>query len=127
MYTDMDGMFRILMYRNRRGDRPVEEYILSQEPRYRRKIYASLELLSQEGPNLRRPYADVVEGPIRELRIGWGRVEHRILYYFALRETIVLLHAFTKKTQEVPRRDMDMARERMKELIWRMASGEVLP
>ena len=119
-------MYRIYFYRNRRGERPVEEYLKGLEPRHRQKIATRLELLAQEGPALKRPYADVVSGPLRELRIGLGRLEHRILYYFVVRDAVVLLHAFTKKTQELPRREMDAALERIKDLNLRLAAGEAL-
>jgi len=78
------SVYRIFFYRTSRGDRPVEEYLNDLDPRHRRRTAQRLELPAHEGPNLRRPYADVVVGPIRELRIGFGRLEHRILYYFVL-------------------------------------------
>ena len=80
----------------------------------------------QEGPNLKRPYADALEGSIRELRVGLARLEPLILYYFALRDSVVLLHAFTKKTDEVPRREIEIARQRMLEVNQRLAAGEDL-
>jgi phage-related protein len=119
-------MYRIRMYRTQRGGRPVEEYLSGLEPKHRRKIAGVLELLAQEGPNLRRPYADVLEGPIRELRVGLGRLEHRVLYYLVLKDAIVLLHAFLKKTDAVPLREIDVAKERMKDLNGRLAAGEEL-
>lgn len=119
-------MYRIFYYRNRRGSRPVEEYLGELEPKNRRKIAMRMELLMQEGPNLRRPYADTLEGPIRELRVGLGRLEPRILYYFVLRDSVVLLHAFTKKTDEVSRREIEIARQRMLEVNQRLAAGEDL-
>jgi len=39
---------------------------------------------------------------------------------------VILLHAFAKKTPEVPRREIDVARGRMEEWNRRLAAGEVL-
>jgi phage-related protein len=114
------------MYRNRRGDRPVEEYLSGLEPKHRNKIAAVVQLLAQEGPNLRRPYADTLVGPIRELRVGLGRLEHRILYYFVLKDIVVLLHAFLKKTNAVPQTEIDVAVMRMNDLNSRLKAGEVI-
>jgi phage-related protein len=114
------------MYVNSRGDRPVEEYLGTLEPKHRRKIATHLELLAQEGPNLRRPYADILAGPIRELRVGLGRLEHRVLYYFVLGDVIILLHAFLKKTDAVPQKEIDVAEGRMKDLNKRLKAGEVI-
>lgn len=119
-------MYRIRTYRTLRGGQPVEDYLNGLEPKHRRKIAGILELLAQEGPNLRRPYADVLEGPLRELRVGLGRLEHRVLYYFVLKDAVVLLHAFLKKTDAVPQKEIDVAKERMKELNRRLAAGEEL-
>ena len=120
------GVYRIFFYQTQRGDRPVEEYLSGLDPRHRRRAAERLELLASEGPNLKRPYADVLVGPIRELRVGFGRLEHRILYYFVLGDAVMLLHAFTKKTAEVPRREIDVARVRMEEVKRRLAAGEAL-
>ena len=114
------------MFRTERGEAPVEAYLSGLEPRHRRKIAAHLELLAQEGPNLRRPYADALRGPLRELRIGLGRMEHRILYYFALKDAVVLLHAFLKKTRAVPEREIDVAYDRMESLNLRLRAGETI-
>ena len=104
----------------------MEAYLASQPDRDRAKIEARMVLLAEEGPMLRRPFADVVEGKIRELRIGRGRLEHRILYYFVKGDSVVLLHAFLKKKQKLLRRELDLARSRMREVDRRLAAGEVL-
>ena len=96
------------------------------EPKHRRKIAVHVELQAQEGPNLRRPYADILLGPIRELRIGLGRMEHRILYYFVLKDVGILLHAFLKKTPAVPHNEIDIAVSRMNNLNLRLSIGEVI-
>ena len=85
-----------------------------------------VQLLAQEGPNLRRPYADTLVGPIRELRVGMGRLEHQILYYFVLKDIVVLLHAFLKKTNAVPENEINVAVVRMNDLNLRLKAGEVI-
>jgi hypothetical protein len=56
-------MVKIRLYRTRRGEAPVEDYLSGLEGKHRRKVLVHLDLLAQEGPNLRRPYADVLRGP----------------------------------------------------------------
>jgi phage-related protein len=117
-------MYRIRMFRSERGEAPVEAYLAELEPKHRRKIAAHLELLAREGPNLRRPYADVLDGPLRELRVSLGRLEHRILYYFVLRDLVILVHGFLKKTRAVPQSEIDIAKGRMQALKRRLEAGE---
>jgi phage-related protein len=47
-----------------------------------------------------------------ELRITFQGVEYRILYIVEA-GTAVLLHGFVKKSQETPKRALDLARERI--------------
>ena len=83
----------------------------------RAKVAAHLSLLEEQGPDLRRPYADVVRGKIRELRIHLGSNQYRILYFFQLNDQIVLVHAFAKKTQQLKKGDIVLAERRMQDWI----------
>ncbi|MBI4063516.1 MAG: type II toxin-antitoxin system RelE/ParE family toxin [Elusimicrobia bacterium] len=73
------------------------------------KAAAWLRLLQENGPNLHRPYADILEEPVRELRVSFGRLEIRLLY-FIHGKSIVLTHGFMKKTKKVPREEIDLAK-----------------
>lgn len=86
-----------------------------------------LELLAQEGPQLRRPYADHVKGDLRELRMQFGRNEYRVFHFFVEGERVVLVHAFMKKTQKLPEREIATAEERMKDFKRRLESGGLEP
>jgi phage-related protein len=119
-------MHKIRFYRTRRGEAPVEAYVNGLEEKHRRKVLTHLGLLAQEGPHLRRPYADVLKGAIRELRVSLARHEHRVLYYFVKEDFVVLLHAFLKKTEAVPRKEIEVAEARMNELNGRIQAGEEL-
>jgi len=79
--------------------------------------------LEEEGPNLRRPYADVVRGKIRELKIHYSSNQYRVLYFFHVRNQIVLTHAFSKKTQQLKEKDIDLCERRMEDWIRRFPAG----
>lgn len=66
------------------------------------KILAWIGQLEQRGPQLPRPYADLLEDGIHELRVTASGDQIRVLYFFCYREFIVLTHAFLKRTGEVP-------------------------
>ena len=53
---------------------------------------------------------------VKEIRIHTG-VEHRVLYLARFAEGVYVLHAFEKRTQTTPKRDIDLARERFRALI----------
>jgi phage-related protein len=52
-------------------------------------------------------------GPgVLEIRIHTER-EHRVFYVAKFEEAVYVLHAFEKKTQKTPKRDIDMGRARL--------------
>jgi phage-related protein len=56
-------------------------------------------------------------GPgVYELRIR-THLEHRVFYVAKFAEGIYVLHAFQKKTQQLPRKDIESARERYKDVV----------
>jgi phage-related protein len=69
-------------------------------------VAACLSLLEEQGPNLKRPYADIVRGKIRELRIHYSSRQSRIPYFFQMFDQIVLVHAFSKKMQQLKKQNM---------------------
>ena len=89
-------------YRTGRGDEPAREFVEALGVKARAKVTRWLEILEEKGPALPRPYADVLDEPIRELRIAHGRLEIRLLYFFHGRSIIVVAHGFLKKTRTVP-------------------------
>lgn len=46
------------------------------------KLLSHISLLQDKGPNLMRPYADLLEDGIHELRVKLSGKQTRILYYF---------------------------------------------
>jgi phage-related protein len=79
--------------------------------------YARLvELLMEFGPNLRMPHSRAMGDGLFELRlrgregIGWA------LYCYVDGHRIVILHAFVKKSQETPEKELNIARKRLKEV-----------
>lgn len=98
--------FKVLFYQEK-GSFPVQEYITSLDEIQQNKIFAALKRLEEEGYNLRRPLADSLGSKtgLYELRPG----RHRILYSFHERKHVILLHAFLKKTDEIPQKDIELA------------------
>ena len=83
-----------------------------------------LELLEWEGPNLPRPYADVVRGKIRELRVSFSGLHHRFLYVFHGKR-IVVTHGFIKKTAEIPEAEIARAERYTTDFYRRLEGGEI--
>ena len=105
----MHPRYEVVFYRTLRGDSPPKDFIDSLEKRTRAKVLKWLDLLSEEGPALPRPHADMIDGPIRELRVGFGHLEVRLMYFFHARTVIVVAHGFLKKTHAIPEQELRRA------------------
>jgi phage-related protein len=75
-----------------------------------------VELLMEFGPQLRMPHSRALGDGLFELRPRGPEGIGRAFYCFVIHRRIVVLHAFTKKTQETPERELRLARNRMKEV-----------
>jgi phage-related protein len=111
------GEWTIEGYQDARGRRPVDEFLKSLPPGDRARIVRTVELLKSYGPELGMPYARHLAGKLWELRISAGRLDYRVLYFAHTGRRFVLLHAFRKKSRKTPRREIEMARRRMAELM----------
>ena len=54
-------------------------------------------------------------GPgVREIRIREAAGAFRVIYLATIGDSVVVLHAFQKKTQQTPQRDIDLAANRLR-------------
>jgi phage-related protein len=75
-----------------------------------------LELLMEHGPNLRLPHSRAIGDGLFELRPKGRSGIGRAFYCFLPDRRVVVLHAFAKKTQQTPDRELKLARKRLKEV-----------
>ena len=66
----MGKKWYVTYYSKQDGSKPVEKYLKKLPINERAKTLAFIELLEEKGPNLHRPYADLLEDGIHELRIN---------------------------------------------------------
>src|ERR1035437_7009811 len=75
-----------------------------------------VELLVEHGPNLKLPYSRAFGDGLFELRPRGRSGIGRAFYCFLVGKRIVVLHAFIKKSQQTPDRELKLALKRLKEL-----------
>ncbi|MEI7482579.1 MAG: type II toxin-antitoxin system RelE/ParE family toxin [Elusimicrobiota bacterium] len=102
-------MYYIEFYQTPCADCPASNFLAGLQVKVRAKTAKWLQLLQEEGPDLKRPYADMLRDGIRELRISFGHVEVRLLYFIE-GKTIVLTNGFLKKTQQTPALEIERAK-----------------
>lgn len=73
-----------------------------------------LELIQRgEDPDDWKPMTTVAPG-VREIRIREPSGAFRVIYLATLQDRVLVLHAFQKKTQATPKKDLDLAVQRLK-------------
>lgn len=97
------------------GREPVRDWLFGLDRADRREIGRDL-LTLEFGWPVGMPLSRPMGGGLHELRssISGGR-ECRIFFYVDHTERIVLLHAIIKRSKTTPKRELDLARERMKQ------------
>lgn len=63
------------------------------------------------------PYVKHLEGPVWEMRMKGKDGIARAAYVTATGRRVVIVHVFEKKTQKTPRREIDTALRRAKEVL----------
>ena len=106
-------MWSVEFYQDQNEQKPVRDFLLSLRPKPRGKVLQGIQILSEFGIDLPFPYSSQVEGRLRELRVREGKNQYRILYYGDANRVFVLLHAFEKRSQRLPQREIRIAMERM--------------
>jgi len=81
---------------------PVSEFLDYCRPEHQVKVLHFLELLEEMGPTLPRPYADLLEDGIHELRVKLSGDQMRLLYFFCFETYIIVYRALRKTASKVP-------------------------
>jgi len=75
-----------------------------------------LEMIEEFGPALGAPYTAPMGGGLFEIRARGKEGTERSLYCTVKGREILILHSFITKTQKTPKKDLEIARKRLKEL-----------
>ena len=121
----MCAKWKLLYYVKKDGTKPVEEYIRKLSINERAKTFAFIEHLKEKEPDLHRPYADLLEDGIHELRIKLTGDQVRILYFFCYKNIIVLTNAFEKHTDKVPKSEIKTAKKNRDDFLDRYTEQEI--
>jgi phage-related protein len=118
-------MFKVIFYKDLKGNEPVREYLTSLKAKSSTskqdrikftKITTYMRSLQEYGIRIGNPTVKHIDGDIWELR----PLADRIFFFYWKDNTFVLLHYFHKKTQKTPQKEIDKAIKNMKDFNERM-------
>ena len=102
--------FEVEFYELDNGIKPAKEFILSQAPKMRAKLLGLVDILEENGTELRKPYSAPLGDGIFELRCIFGNDIARVLYFFYYEGKIICTNGFIKKTQKTPPEEIEKQR-----------------
>jgi phage-related protein len=87
--------------------RPVREFIATQPPGIQAEYVKLVERIETDG-YLIEPFGKKLDRDLFEMRLRRGR-QVRVVYFYHTDNHVIGIHAFVKKTQRTPPREMDQA------------------
>lgn len=94
----------------------VEDDILAMAPGIQARILKLLELIEKHGANLGPPHTKPLGGGLFEIRAKAKEGIGRGIFCYMDGERVKVLHAFIKKDQKTPKKDLDLAKERLRKV-----------
>jgi len=99
--------WKVIQFESLRGEKYVKGFIDKQSPLVKAKFIGMVDFLENYGSFLSGKYTKKIRKDLYELRIT-GKEQIRILYTVR-RQEIILVHAFKKKTQKTPLKEIKTA------------------
>lgn len=111
-------MSKLRFYETGRGLSPVQEFLDGASLELRRNFIDAVNLLIQ-GQTLSMPlsrsFSSIHHG-LHELRLKDRAGQIRVFYFIKKQGDIYIIHAFRKKTRELPRREVRLILKRIREI-----------
>ncbi|GMV59070.1 MAG: hypothetical protein AMXMBFR72_21700 [Betaproteobacteria bacterium] len=98
--------------------RRVENEILALPAGFVARFVRYAERMEVFGPDLGMPHTRAMGGGLFELRLKAAEGIARVFYCTVVGRRIVFLHQFVKKTEKTAHKELEIARQRMKEVMY---------
>ncbi len=116
-------MREIRFYRSDSGASPIEAFLDSLSAKQTQKVTWTLHLIEELQTVPTKYFKKLVNtDDIREVRIQVGNNIFRLLGFLDGENLVILNHAFQKKTQKTPKREIQIAETRKKNYLNRRLS-----
>lgn len=94
----------------------LEQEILRLSPPLVARFMRYAERMETFGPDLGMPHTRALGDGLCELRLKGPRAIVRVFYCVCAGYRIMMLHQYVKKSEKAPRKELDVARRRMREV-----------
>lgn len=94
----------------------VDQELAEMPPKIQARIIRLMELMEKHGANLGEPHTKALGDELFEIRAKAKEGIGRGIFCYAQGKKIIILHVFVKKDQKIPKKDLELARKRLKEV-----------
>ena len=108
-----DNEWKVVFFVDEKGYSPIQEFLQSLDVKTQARFAWSIEQLRIRNVRAQEPLVRHLDGKLWELREESSTNIYRLLYFFFSGRSIVFVHGFQKKTQKTPRREIEIALQRL--------------
>ena len=113
VYTSVSNLkMKKEIYIDRRAEKEIRRF----GKKVRNMIFGYIQVLRQTGV-LKYPYSKKVGRKLYEIRVRCTGDAYRVFYAYFDKKKVIVLHAFQKKTNRIPKRNLDTAIRRSREYL----------
>jgi len=94
----------------------VDEDLAKMPPKIQARMLRLMDLMEEHGANLGEPHTKPLGDELFEIRAKAKEGIGRGIFCYMQDKRIIVLHVFVKKDQKTPKKDLELAKERMKEI-----------
>ncbi|MEO0443761.1 MAG: type II toxin-antitoxin system RelE/ParE family toxin [Pseudomonadota bacterium] len=94
----------------------VEDAIVNMPPKIQARMLRLLEMIEEHGANLGAPHTASMGNGLFEIRAKAKEGIGRGLFCYMEGQHIYVLHVFVKNSQKTPKKEMELAKQRMTEV-----------
>jgi phage-related protein len=104
--------WKIEYFTNSSGNSPVRDFVSNMPPQAKAKTINAFRLIEEYGLDVGIPDIKHLEAALWEIRIKAFEGSYRFIFTVVKGRVIILVHAFQKKSQKTPLREIRIARAR---------------
>lgn len=110
-------IMRVFFYEKSSGKSPIKKFIDGLPKVDQARFLEVIDEISENGLSASRVVFKPIEGKLWEIKFRSEKSGYRVFYVMLEKDLMVWLHAFNKKTQKTPKKELDVARKRLKEIL----------
>ena len=108
---------KIYFYKSSIGASPIVKFIDKLQEEDQARFLEVVDEIETHGFSAARVIFKPIDGKLWEIKFRSSRSSYRVFYAVLEKDLMIWLHVFTKKSQKTPKRELGIARKRLKEVL----------